>query len=213
MRTVCRALALVSILAVMSAAQQPAAKTSKAPSKAAASTPAATTEARHQAALSLVHMLMPKQHTDQMLGQIGQQFMYAAAADYKRRGITIPPDFESKMKAALSGLVTYGEVTNWASNFYAEHFTLSELHQMEAFYNGPVGRKLIAAQPEIGQQTMRQLLVAVDHRLPGAMEKQGLTPPQPRNAQIPQPAPVPQATPPPQGAQPAPQAPEATPPK
>lgn len=187
MQTIFRTLAVLSILTVFSAAQQTPAPTtpktpsaSKAPAKPGTGTSTAgSAEARHKAAMSLIELLLPRQNTDQMIGQIGQQFMYAAAADYKRRGITIPSDFESKMKAAMTGLISYDEVTNWAADFYAQHFTVPELHQMTAFYQGPVGRKLIKAQPEIGQETMRKLLVTVDQRLPAAMQKQGLTPPAP----------------------------------
>jgi hypothetical protein len=189
MQSIFRTLAVLSILTVFSAAQQtPATTTPKAStgSKAAAkpgagASTAGSTEARHKAAMGLIELLLPRQNTDQMIGQIGQQFMYAAAADYKRRGITIPPDFESKMKAAMTGLVSYDEVTNWAADFYAQQFTVPELHQMAVFYQGPLGRKLIKAQPLIGQETMRKLLITVDHRLPAAMQKQGLTPPVPRS--------------------------------
>jgi len=197
MRNVCRALALISILAVLSAAQtaRKSTKTSKPASKStAAASTGVTAEARDRAAAELVHLLMPKSHADQMMAQIGQQFMFAAAADYKRRGLTIPPDFEGKMKSALEGSVSYDEITKWGANVYSAHFTLSELRQLIAFYTSPLGHKLLQDQPEIGQQSMRQVLMAVDHRLPPAMKREGLEPPVPRSQQGAQ-TPAPQAAP------------------
>ena len=213
MRNICRALALTAMLAVLCTAQQTAPKTSTPAAKSAATAPASP-EARKKAAMQLIHLLMPKAHTDQMMNNIGTQFMYAAANDYKRRGLTIPPDFETKMKSALTGLVSYEELTNWGAEVYAQHFTLGELQKMIAFYTSPTGHKLLQDQQEITQQSMRQVLTAVDHRLPPAMKREGLEPPVPRSQQGAQP---PAGQPIPGGQAPAPQnpAPEnpATPPK
>ncbi len=187
MQTTLRILAVIAIFAVMSSAQQTPAKTPAKSSTSATKKPAATgaaesSAAKHRVALEVVHLLMPKDHTNQMIAEIDQRFAYAAAADYQRRGLTIPPDFETKMKAALAGLVSYDELTNWAADSYAQHFTTAEMQQMKTFYTGPTGRKVIDAQPEISQQTVRKLLQTVDQRLPAAMKKEGLNPPEPRAA-------------------------------
>lgn len=215
MRNICRALALTTILAVVCTAQQTAPKTSKPAAKSAATAPASP-EARKRAATELIHLILPRAHTDQMMNNIGTQFMYAAANDYKRRGLTIPTDFETKMKNALTGLVSYEELTTWGSEIYAQHFTLSELQKMIAFYSSPTGHKLLQDQQEITQQSMRQVLTAVDHRLPPAMKREGLEPPVPRSQQ--QGAQPPAGQPVPAGQAPAPQNPPApqspaTPPK
>ena len=188
MQTPLRLLAALLILTVIAAAQQPAAQqpAAKTPAKSSTSTaakPAAgaagTSEARHKVAMELMQILLPKSHADQMIAQVDQQFLYLAAADYKKRGLTIPPDFETKMKSALTGLVSENELANWGADSYAEHFTAPEMRQLITFYNSPLGKKLIKAQPEIGQEAMRKLLTAVDHRLPDSMRKQGLNPPPP----------------------------------
>ena len=196
MRNICRALALISLLAVFCTAQQPAASkpAAKTAGTKSAGTTSASPEARKKTALELIHLLMPKAHTDQMMATIGTQFMYAAANDYKRRGLTIPPDFETKMKSAMNGLVSYDELTNWGAEVYAQHFTQPELQKMIAFYSGPVGRKMLQSQQEITQESMRQVLTAVDHRLPAAMKREGLEPPVPRSQQGAQ-APAGQPTP------------------
>ena len=219
MQTPLRLLAALLILTVIAAAQQPPAKT---PAKSSASTtakPAAdtagtagTSEARHKVAMELMQILLPKAHADQMIAQVDQQFLYLAAADYKKRGLEVGPDFETKMKAALTGLVSENELANWGADSYAQRFTAPELRQLITFYDSPLGKKLIKEQPEIGQEAMRKLLTSVDHRLPDAMRKQGLNPPPPPAqgaAQPGTPAPAPGAPPtpgaqPPQSSQPPP---------
>jgi hypothetical protein len=38
---------------------------------------------------------------------------------------------------------------------YAEHFTEAELNQVYTFYNSPLGAKLIKAEPEILDESMK----------------------------------------------------------
>ena len=206
---------------MIAAAQQPAAEppAAKTPSKSSTSTaakPAAgtagTSEARHKVAMELMQILLPKSHADQMIAQVDQQFLYLAAADYKKRGLTLPPDFETKMKSALTGLVSQSELANWGADSYAQRFTAPELRQLITFYNSPLGKKLIKEQPEIGQEAMRKLLTAVDHRLPDSMRKQGLNPPPPPSQGAAQPGAAQPGSPgsqpgaqPPQGSQQQPQ--------
>jgi uncharacterized protein len=216
MQTSLRLLSALLILIVIAVAQQPAAKTPAKSSTSTAAKPAAgtagTSEARHKVAMELMQILLPKSHADQMIAQVDQQFLYLAAADYKKRGLTIPPDFEAKMKSALTGLVSENELANWGADSYAERFTAPELRQLITFYNSPLGKKLIKEQPEIGQEAMRKLLTAVDHRLPDSMRKQGLNPPPAQGAAQPgagspqpgTPGPQPGAQPP-QGSAPQPQ--------
>lgn len=183
MQKILRTLAALLILTVIAAAQEPAAKTPAKPAGTTATKPAASTsagpEARHKVAMELMQILLPKSHADQMIAQVDQQFLYLAAADYKRRNINIPPDFETKMKAALTGLVSENELATWGADSYAQRFTAPEMRQLMTFYNSPLGKKLLKEQPEIGQEAMKKLLTAVDHRLPDAMRREGLNPPPP----------------------------------
>jgi len=219
MQTTFRTLAALLILTVIAVAQEPAAQQSAKPSTTTAGKTsktgatktgtAATTEGRRKVAMELMQILLPKQHADQMIAQVDQQFLYLAAADYKKRGLTIPPDFEAKMKAALTGLVSENEIKNWGADSYAERFTAPELRQLITFYNSPTGQKLIKMQPEISQEAMKKLLITVDHRLPAAMQKEGLNPPpsqqqQGAGSQGPGAQPAPSTTQPPAASQPPP---------
>jgi len=205
MQITLRTLAALLVLTVIAAAQEPAAKTPAKSSATTATKPGAasagTSETRHKVAMELMQILLPKTHADQMIAQVDQQFLYLAAADYKKRGLTIPPDFESKMKSALTGLVSENELANWGADSYSQRFTAPELRQLIAFYSSPLGKKLIKEQPEIGQDAMRKLLTTVDHRLPEAMRREGLNPPPPVAQGGAQPgtpaAPGAQSTPPP----------------
>ena len=56
------------------------------------------------------------------------------------------------------------------TNIYAESFTVEELEAMIKFYESPIGKKLLAKQPEMQQKTM-QLMQSVMMKLMPEMEK------------------------------------------
>jgi uncharacterized protein len=48
-----------------------------------------------------------------------------------------------------------GELVDMISVIYDRHFTADELRQLLAFYDTPLGRKLLAAQPTIAQESLQ----------------------------------------------------------
>jgi len=48
-----------------------------------------------------------------------------------------------------------GELVDMISVVYDRHFTIEELRQLLAFYDTPLGRKLLAAQPAIAQESVQ----------------------------------------------------------
>ncbi len=48
------------------------------------------------------------------------------------------------------------ELSDMAAKVYAEHFTEAELKEMLAFYQSPVGRKMVVEEPKVVDQTMTQ---------------------------------------------------------
>ena len=48
-----------------------------------------------------------------------------------------------------------GELEDLMVIIYERHFTTDELRQLLAFYQTPIGRKLLASQPSISQESMR----------------------------------------------------------
>jgi hypothetical protein len=49
----------------------------------------------------------------------------------------------------------FDELTNEVAKLYAIHFTEQELKDVLAFYNTPVGMKLITEQPKIGEEGLK----------------------------------------------------------
>jgi hypothetical protein len=47
----------------------------------------------------------------------------------------------------------YTAMVNDIATLYASNFTVSEMHEMEAFYRKPAGQKLLAKSPALAQQT------------------------------------------------------------
>jgi uncharacterized protein len=49
----------------------------------------------------------------------------------------------------------FGELTDEVAKLYASHFSEAELKQLLAFYKSPIGVKLIAEQPKVGEESLK----------------------------------------------------------
>jgi hypothetical protein len=72
-----------------------------------------------------------------------------------------------------------------AAKTYARHFTTTELNQLLAFYQTPIGQKFIAEMPGIahdqmvvGQAFAQKIIVDIRPKLLDAIKQKGLQPPQ-----------------------------------
>jgi hypothetical protein len=76
------------------------------------------------------------------------------------------------------------EFTDLASHVYAKHFTAADLDQLIAFYDSPIGKKLLAEQPAmlaemnaVAQAWGQNLAMDVMRKLAPEFQKRGLTMP------------------------------------
>jgi len=76
------------------------------------------------------------------------------------------------------------EFTDLASHIYAKHFTAADLDQLIAFYESPIGKKLLAEQPtmltemnSVAQAWGQNLAMDVMRKLAPEFQKRGLTMP------------------------------------
>lgn len=76
------------------------------------------------------------------------------------------------------------EFTELAAHVYAKHFTAAELDQLIAFYDSPIGKKLLAEQPAmlsemnaVAQAWGQNLAMDVMRKLAPEFEKRGLAMP------------------------------------
>jgi hypothetical protein len=76
------------------------------------------------------------------------------------------------------------EFTDLAARVYAKHFTVADLEQLIAFYNSPIGKKLLAEQGamlaemgQLGQAWGRNVATDVMRKLAPEFQKRGLAMP------------------------------------
>ncbi len=62
-------------------------------------------------------------------------------------------EIATKMRADLAP--RFSELTDEVAKLYAAHFSDAELKQVLAFYKSPVGMKLIAEQPKVGEESLK----------------------------------------------------------
>ncbi len=79
----------------------------------------------------------------------------------------------------------YGEITDVGAREYAKNFTLAELNQLLAFYQSPLGHKLVDAQAKLGPIVMQQgpivtqsIVNEATQKMAPEMKKRGLAMPQ-----------------------------------
>jgi hypothetical protein len=62
-------------------------------------------------------------------------------------------EIATKMRADLAP--RFSELTDEVAKLYAAHFSEAELKQVLAFYKSPIGMKLIAEQPKVGEESLK----------------------------------------------------------
>jgi hypothetical protein len=62
-------------------------------------------------------------------------------------------EITTKMRADLAP--RFSELTDEVAKLYAAHFSEAELKQVLAFYKSPIGMKLIAEQPKVGEESLK----------------------------------------------------------
>jgi hypothetical protein len=62
-------------------------------------------------------------------------------------------EIATKLRADLAP--RFSELTDEVAKLYAAHFSDAELKQVLAFYKSPIGMKLIAEQPKVGEESLK----------------------------------------------------------
>ena len=84
-------------------------------------------------------------------GQLGVQVVKNIIASYKKQ----MPDVDPKFWDDFVNDVKPDDLVNLVVPIYAKYFTDDDIKGMMAFYNSPVGKKLIANLPLITQESMQ----------------------------------------------------------
>lgn len=134
-------------------------------------------EAERKATLELMQLVVPRETYDDMLAK-----MITAIKGSMAQGGALPADFDAKMHAAMLEVLPYDTVLAWSAEVYGSRFSVDEIQQIGAFYKTPVGRKLVKQLPDISAEVMRKTSETIGTRLPAALKKHGLLPPDPQEA-------------------------------
>jgi len=78
--------------------------------------------------------------------QMMNQMMDSFKSSYSKVNDTFWEDFKKEIKAE--------DITNMIIPIYDKHYTESDIDQLIAFYNSPIGKKMIATMPQVMQESM-----------------------------------------------------------
>jgi hypothetical protein len=81
---------------------------------------------------------------------MGVQVMEQMTKAFRTQLPNVPPEFWDEMVKEMNA----GEMINLVAPIYAKHFSHDEIKQLIAFYESPIGRRLIAEQPGIATESM-----------------------------------------------------------
>jgi hypothetical protein len=135
-------------------------------------------QARRQAVLELVQEITPRDVFERMMNQMYDATSAQFQAQMQRQGTTVPPDYSAKMKRVMQAVMSYDEMMQWSAEIYAKRFTVDEIHQLRDFYRSPLGQKMVRQMPEIMTDVMTRVSGIITTRMPEAMRKEGLMPPE-----------------------------------
>lgn len=106
-----------------------------------------------EVALELMEASGARNMFDQMVPAITKQMGMLVEKMNPGEGVAVNDLLQSKFVPRI--LERSNEVIEMIAHVYAQHFTLDELEQLVAFYNSPVGRKLVQEQPEMMTEAMQ----------------------------------------------------------
>lgn len=108
-------------------------------------------------------------------GKLGIQVMHQMIAAYKQENVQVPDKFWTDFMAEVDA----DELVEMCIPSYERYFTHDEIRELLAFYETPLGKKLIRTQPAImrecmiaGQQWGRKIGEKIARRLEEEQEKE-----------------------------------------
>ena len=82
--------------------------------------------------------------------RVGEQVMQALIAQFRQTFTNVPAEYWN----GLGSKVQIDELLDQIVPLYTKHFSEAELKELIAFYDSPVGKKVIATLPAIAQESM-----------------------------------------------------------
>lgn len=118
-------------------------------------------------AVALSRAMLPEANYKQMTDAIVQTGMGAAKAKIESDKLKIDLDKQGKdLEKALREAFTYEYFIKLNSTTMSKNFNEKELGEILAFYTKPVGKKWTKSTPEIISETMMQIQLDLQEKLP-----------------------------------------------
>jgi len=137
-----------------------------------AGTAHADTTSHRQAVLKLMEVTNVRQITDQMAvemqAMIGQQF---DAMNLDAEGQQTAQKYKMDMAMWLSHMLDWDSVKDVYVDIYTEVFSEAELKEITAFYQTPLGKKMLQKMPELIKSTVQKTQAMMQQKIPEIQRK------------------------------------------
>lgn len=120
-----------------------------------------------KAVLKLLEVTNSRQILDQMKAQlnesVGKQF---DAMDLDANGREAARKVRKEMAGWLSDVLDWGTMKEMYVDIYTDVFTEDEINELTAFYQSPLGRKMLQKTPALLQATVERTQAMIRSRMP-----------------------------------------------
>ncbi len=122
-------------------------------------------------AVELSRLVLPEASWKKMMKDVSEQTRQFVEQSAQQSGTTLPAGFGAKFSEEFGKLFTYQEMIDLNAGLLAKHYTEAELKELAAFYRTPLGQKAIRIMPEVSADVNGQMMVLMQQRMPGMMER------------------------------------------
>lgn len=118
-------------------------------------------------AASLAQLTLPHAQWDRMMKAMNEQLSQNLAA----QGHALPPEQQAQLVAELQKMVDYQEMSDFLAGLFLKYYSVDEMHQLDAFYRSPVGKKALQIQPELMRDTMGFVQTRIATAMPAVIQR------------------------------------------
>ncbi|HEX9022230.1 MAG TPA: DUF2059 domain-containing protein [Geobacteraceae bacterium] len=137
-----------------------------------ASTAHADQASQRQAVLRLLEVTNARQMLDQMVVQIDtmvdKQF---DTLDLDAKGQEAARKVKKEMAGWLSDMLAWDTMKEMYVDIYSDVFTEDEINEMTAFYQSPLGRKMLQKMPALLQTTFARTQTMIQKKMPDIQKR------------------------------------------
>jgi hypothetical protein len=127
----------------------------------------AENSSHREAAIRLIEVTNTQKLLDQIMDSVGSMMeRQFRSMDLPQEGLKAAEEVQKEIMVWFSDFFQWDEMKKLYADIYTEVFTENELVEMIAFYQTPLGKKMLAKMPELMQKSMEKTQTLLRAKMP-----------------------------------------------